>query len=234
MNWLLLRGLVRERRHWGDFPARLAERTGGEVLALDLPGVGTERGRRPPTSVAGIVADLRPRFAAARSPGPWSIFAPSLGGMVALAWAARHPEDFARVAVCNTSARDLAAPLRRFSLAAIATVARGLLARDPEPHVLALVSNTPHGRACAARFATFGRVGVGVLARQLLAGARATTPASLTAPLLVLCSDGDRLCDPRASRTLAARLGGALAVHPTAGHDLPLDDPEWVIARLTM
>ena len=51
-------------------------------------------------------------------------------------------------------------------------------------------------------------------------------------PLTVLASNGDRLCSPIASRRLAARLGAPLHVHPTAGHDLPLDDPDWVIARM--
>ena len=38
-NWLLLRGLAREQRHWEDFPAIL-ERTlpGTRVHRLDLPG----------------------------------------------------------------------------------------------------------------------------------------------------------------------------------------------------
>lgn len=236
MDWLLLRGLVRERRHWGDFPERLAARTRGRVLTLDLPGVGTERGRPAPTSIGAMVEDLRQRFLAARGDGPWGLFAPSLGGMVALRWAERHPEDFARVAVCNTSARDLAGPLRRFTPAAVATVFRCAAdASRREHHILDLVSNTPHGRARAEHHAALAReapIGVDVLVRQLWAGANATAPRTLAVPLLVLCSDADRLCDPQASRVLAARLGARLAVHRDAGHDLPLDDPEWVIQRL--
>ncbi len=237
-RWLLLRGLVRERRHWGDFPERLAA-AGGDVLTLDLPGVGTERGRPSPTSIAAIVADLRARWLAERGAGgdPWRLFAPSLGGMIALAWAEAHPDDFAGVAVCNTSARDLAGVLDRFSPAAIRTVARALAAGGEarEAHILGLVSNTPHGRAHAPRFASFAAeapVGTDVLARQLWAASRATAPRALATPLLVLCSDGDRLCHPRASRALAERLGAPLAAHPEAGHDLPLDDPDWVVARL--
>jgi pimeloyl-ACP methyl ester carboxylesterase len=236
LNWLLLRGLVRERRHWGDFPARLAARTGGEVVTLDLPGVGTERGRPAPTSIAEVVADLHARHP--RGDGAWGLFAPSFGGMIAMAWAAAHPEDFARVAVCNTSAKEVAGPLQRFSPAAVGTVLRGLVARGEarEAHILALVSNTDHGRAHAAAFAAYAEeapIGVDVLVRQLLAAARATVPPALPMPVLVLCSDGDRLCDPGASRALAARLGAPLAVHPTGGHDLPLDDPDWVVERLT-
>ncbi len=240
-RWLLLRGLVRERRHWGDFPEVLAARTGGEVLTLDLPGVGTERGRPSPTSIAAIVADLRGRWLAARAPedtGPWRLFAPSLGGMIALAWGEAHPDDFAGVVVCNTSARDVASLFERFSPSALGTVLRALPSRGVarEAHILGLVSNTDHGRAHAEAFAALAAeapIGTDVLVRQLWAGSRATAPATLATPLLILCSDGDRLCHPGASHALGKRLGAPVVVHPDAGHDLPLDDPGWVIEQLT-
>lgn len=236
MNWLLLRGLVREQRHWGDFPGRLAERTGATVRMLDLPGVGTERQRPSPVTIAAIVEDLRARFTP--GDGPWGLLAASLGGMIALAWAERHPEDFARVVVLNTSASDLAGTFDRFTPAALGMVARALWAGDPvvrERHILGLVSNTPQGRAYAEVFAAHARdapVARGVLVRQLRAASGARAPASLAVPLLVLCSEQDRLCRPGASRALAARLGARLEVHPDAGHDLPLDDPDWVIEQV--
>lgn len=243
VNWLLLRGLVRERGHWADFPERLVVHTGGVVLTLDLPGVGTERMRPAPMSIAATVSDLRARFLTARAPhesgAEWRIFAPSLGGMIALAWAEAHPSDFAAIAVCNTSARNLAGPFQRLLPAAIRTILRGLFTFEPlarERLVLALVSNTEHGRAHAesfARLATASPIGRFVFLRQLFAASLARAPAALTLPLLVLCSEGDRLCSPGASRALASRLGARLAVHPDAGHDLPLDDPDWVIDRLT-
>jgi pimeloyl-ACP methyl ester carboxylesterase len=235
VNWLLLRGLVREQRHWAGFAERLAARTGAEVRTLDLPGVGSERHRASPTSIAGIVEDLRGRFT---PDGEWGLFAPSLGGMIALEWARRHPRDFARVVVCNTSARDLAPPWRRFSPLAIWTAALGVVSRDMhrrEARTLQLVSNTTHGRAHAARFAGFALeapVPKATLFRQLFAASRATAPRRIEVPLLVMCSDGDRLCHPVASRRLADRLGAPIVVHPTGGHDLPLDDPDWVIEHL--
>ncbi|MDP2313647.1 MAG: alpha/beta fold hydrolase [Pseudomonadota bacterium] len=238
VRWLLLRGLVRERRHWGDFPAVLAARTGADVRTLDLPGVGTERARPSPTSVAAIVADLRVRWLAERVPGDrWRLFAPSLGGMIALAWAEAHPEDFDGIAVCNTSARDVASLFDRFSPSAIGTLLRALPSGGAarEAHILGLVSNTERGRGHAGTFASFAAeapIGTDVLLRQLWAGSRATAPKALATPLLVLCSDGDRLCHPRASHALGKRLGAPVRVHPEAGHDLPLDDPDWVVEQL--
>lgn len=235
-NWLLLRGLVRERRHWGAFPDQLAAATGGEVRTLDLPGVGTERGRPAPWTLDATVDDLRGRFP--ESGRGWGLFAPSLGGMLALRWAERHPADFARIVVCNTSARDLAAPWQRFSPRAIATAITGVLRRDigaREAATLRLIANTEAAWAMAPTFAalaTEAPIGPSVLVRQLVAAAFARTPPRLSVPVLVLCAEGDRLCRPIASRRLAARLGAPIAVHPTAGHDLPLDAPSWVIAQL--
>ncbi len=238
MNWLLLRGLVRERRHWLDVPDRLAARTRASVLTLDLPGVGTEHRRPSPTTIDGIVADLRERFLATRSQGPWSLFAVSLGGMVALRWGELHPEDFGEIVVCNTSASNLAGPFQRFRPAALMVLLRALPAGPVARQrlILGLVANTPEGQSHAETFAAFAAdapVAVSVLFRQLLAGARAQAPAALRVPLRVLASDGDRLCDPVASRTLATRLGAPLLVHPTAGHDLALDAPEWVLVQLS-
>jgi pimeloyl-ACP methyl ester carboxylesterase len=233
-NWLLLRGLVREARHWAGFAEQLAAATGGEVRTLDLPGVGTERDRPSPWSIDGIVDDLRARF----PERGWGVFAPSLGGMIAMRWAERRPGDFSRVVVCNTSARDLAWPWERFSPLAIRTALRGVMTSDPaarESGTLRLVANTEAAWAMVPRFAAFAAdapVGRGVLLRQLWAASRSRAPHRLEVPVLVLASEGDRLCSPLASRRLADRLGAPLFLHPSAGHDLPLDDPAWVIERL--
>lgn len=244
-NWLLLRGLVREQRHWSNFPTLLAEGTRSRVLTLDLPGVGTERGRESPTSIPGIVDDLRARFLPIRAEDdrPWALFAPSLGGMVTLDWADRYPGDFVHVAVCNTSTRDLGSLFQRFSPEALRTVLAllwaNVFAPDPvarERRTLALVSNTDVGRGHAEAFAEYVRTapaGPGVLVRQLLAGARYRAPAELAVPITVLCSEGDRLCSPAISRALATRLRAPLLVHPTGGHDLPLDDAAWVVRVLS-
>jgi hypothetical protein len=43
---------------------------------------------------------------------------------------------------------------------------------------------------------------------------------------------GDRLAHPTCSGRLAEALAAPLVVHPTAGHELPLDDPDWLLAQL--
>ena len=69
--------------------------------------------------------------------------------------------------------------------------------------------------------------------RQLVAAARYQAPA--TAPqtrVLLLASRHDALVSSRCSEAIAAAWRAPLKVHPRAGHDLPLDDAAWVIARV--
>ena len=47
-------------------------------------------------------------------------------------------------------------------------------------------------------------------------------------PTLLLASRNDGLVDVRCSRGLAAAWKVPLVEHASAGHDIPLDDPEWV------
>lgn len=250
MRWLLLRGLVREQRHWLDFPERFASSVRGpddgptETVLLDLPGFGTENDRPVPPTVAGFVDDLRARLRRVVPAGePCGIFAVSLGGMVALEWLARHPEDFVAGVVVNSSLGDLSRPWHRMRLAVwprvfvaplLATRARermllgmtrqqGDLDRDAERYAAIAAATRPR------RASALG---------QLRAAMRMRCPERVDVPTLVLTSRGDRLVSWRCSERIAHQLGLPLVVHEgqgaaAAGHDLPLDAPDWVCARVT-
>jgi pimeloyl-ACP methyl ester carboxylesterase len=71
-------------------------------------------------------------------------------------------------------------------------------------------------------------------ARQLLAAVRFRLPAAAetAVPALVLVSDRDGMVSPSCSRAVARRLGATVRAHPTAGHDLPLDDADWVVGEI--
>jgi 3-oxoadipate enol-lactonase len=47
-------------------------------------------------------------------------------------------------------------------------------------------------------------------------------------PALVVSAAGDRVMDPERSAALARALGAETAVHPTSGHGLVAEDPEWL------
>ena len=237
MRWLLLRGLAREQRHFGAFPATFTRIVGDETRTIDLPGFGTEHHRDSPSRMAAITDDVRRR--AALTDGPWSIFAISLGGMVALDWAARYPGEFARVVVANTSAADVSPPWERFTTAIwprLPGMVRGVAA-ERERAILELTSNAPHvdKGALAVQWAGFYNERPpkrSSFARQLFAATRSRLPKTIGAQVLVLTSSADRLVSHRCSEKIARKLKAPLAVHGEAGHDLSLDAPEWICARI--
>ncbi len=47
-------------------------------------------------------------------------------------------------------------------------------------------------------------------------------------PILVIGSKGDRMVSPSCIEKLHKHFGGDLIWHPTSGHGLPLDEPEWL------
>lgn len=242
MNWLLLRGLSREQRHWGCaldvFRAAFPD---GDVRGIDLPGTGTEHRRASPASMRGIAQDVRARWLAVRAarPGPWSLLGISLGGMVSMQWVADHPEDFAQVVLANTSAADLSVPWRRMHPSVLPQLLRALVERDPlarQRRILGFTARlVPDPEAVAREWALIQEqapVARLTVLRQLWASARFRAPPRLPIPALVLAGARDPLCDPRCPGRLAGRFGAPLEVHPQAGHDLALDAPEWLAEQV--
>jgi pimeloyl-[acyl-carrier protein] methyl ester esterase len=243
VNWLLLRGLVREQRHWMDFPSVLTSSLPGHrAFGLDAPGLGTERRRPSPSTVREIMEDMRRRFLplAEANPGEWRLLCISLGGMVGLSWADAHPADFARVVLINSSARNVSSLKERLTPLAIRTFFRLAVTRDlvaRERAVLDLTSNLRSDLGeLAQTWAGFASGDGGVRGDVALAQLRAAlsfhAPARIAVPMTVICSEGDRLARAACSRALAQRYGADLRVHETAGHDLPLDDAPWLAAQL--
>ena len=237
--WLLLRGLMRETRHWGDFPQRLAEATQAAVFALDLPGNGLRSREASPNTVGAMAADIAAQWQRLNG-GPVRVLALSLGGMVAVEWARQAPNTVTGLVLCNTSMRPHGAPWQRFSLRAVPSLLRLLVSAPDaavvEADILRLTSNRAEDHApLVADWAQWRRqcpvAGRNVL-RQLTAAARYRADDAPTVPTRVLCSASDRLVSSACSERLAAAWQVPIAMHPDAGHDLPLDAPDWVIGEL--
>lgn len=237
-TWILLRGLTREARHWGRFPTVLAAALpGAEILTPDLPGAGRRHRERSPATVAGIMEAVRAEVQAGRHAPPYHLLGLSLGGMVALEWATRHAAEVSGSIVVNTSLRSLSPPLQRLRPIQYVRLARIAFGRPSveqrEAMVLAATSRmVPEREALLRDWSAWRRerpVALTNALRQIVAAARYRLPAMPPAsPLLVLAAARDALVDPRCSARLAAAWDLPLRMHDEAGHDLPLDDPEWV------
>ena len=240
--WILLRGLTRESAHWGgfadDFRRAWPE---AQVVTLDLPGNGQFHARPSPLSVPDMVAACRAELARQGVQPPFRLFAMSLGAMVATEWARSAPEDIAGCVLVNTSFRPFSPFFHRLRPGNYATLLGLALLPwsviDIERTVWQLTSNTPgpHGAVIDAWLAARARhpVSAANALRQLLAAARYRAPAVAPHPhILLLASQNDRLVNSRCSQAIARGWQCDLALHPQAGHDLPLDDPLWVLEQV--
>lgn len=241
-QWVLLRGLMREQRHWGGFPDTLSEITGdAPAITPDLPGNGALHRERSPERVEAMAEWLRGELHRRGVPPPYHVLANSLGAMVTVAWAAAHPQELGGIVLVNTSLRPYSAFWQRMQPAAWPTLLRMALTA-PDPHVaeraiLALISRYPERTAAALDEWAAWRIETPVsranALRQLVAAARFRAPTQAPAvPTLLLVGAGDRLVDPRCSRRIATAWNADIAEHPGAGHDLPLDDPQWVATQV--
>jgi pimeloyl-ACP methyl ester carboxylesterase len=235
-TWILLRGLARETGHWGGFTEAFAEAfPDARVLPLELPGNGALFGQRSPVSIQALAAHCRAAAARAGAAPPYHLLALSLGGMVATAWAERHPEEIAGCVLVSTSFGSFSPLHQRLRLRAwplLLRIAFQRSARAREHLVLELTSGRPEAHAPVLDAWTAIRrarpVSTANALRQLLAAACYRPPRAAPVATLVLAGAGDRLVDPRCSMAIARRWGCALALHPDAGHDLPRDDAAWV------
>lgn len=240
--WVLLRGLTRESRHWGEFPLRLGEAMGGApVICLDLPGNGRLNHLDSPPGVEAMADHCHAELARRGIAAPCRVLAMSLGAMVSVAWARRHPGDIAAAVLISTSLRPFSPFHRRLRPANYPCLLRLLLGRPDdrtlETAILAMTTRRVADPQLVIRqwlqWRSENPVCRRNALRQLLAAARYRAPQRHPLDrLLLLAGAGDRLVDPRCSQTLADRWGAGLAIHPTAGHDLPLDDGSWVLVRI--
>lgn len=238
--WFFLRGLVRESGHWGGFLERFeAANPGTRAVPLEIPGNGARFREKSPLSVGGMAQAARAEFLARRT-GNDHLFALSLGGMIGLEWMHRWPEDFRSAALVNTSVRGLSPLRHRLRPENYVAVLRMFLSGDPafvEQKILEITSSKYKTFIPLAaewvKIAEVHPVAPANALRQLVAAARFRPPqAKPCIPTVVLNGLGDRLVDPRCSAAIAQAWNLRLEAHPTAGHDLTLDEPEWVIAKL--
>ena len=254
-HWILLRGLGRESRHWGDFPDLLKEsieKASGKparVDGIDLPGTGRYSEMRTPVSIGRIAEFARGKFMeirkAQREAGKTVasetfLVAVSLGGMVASRWLERWPEDFSGCVLMNSSFRGVSPFHRRLAPTSYVHLFNILRERDVlerERHVLRMVSNRPEIREeTARRWAEIAHerpISHENFALQLAAAARFRSGIEVPpCPVLVLCSLADRMVHPSCSQTIADQWNTEIREHETAGHDLALDDGPWVARQI--
>lgn len=232
---VLLRGLAREQAHWGDFPSELASQTQRPVFCQDLPGMGQYHREQSPADMRALAELMLPRLRR-RHPGPWHLVAMSLGAMLAVQLAVLAPQQVVSLVLINTSAGALTPFYQRLRWQQYPKVLSAFIAplRQREQLILQLTSQRwqQPQLQCAVDIARHRPVQRLNVLRQLLAASRFRLPTKPQCPLLLLSGAADQLVDPVCSERLADYWQVAHLQHPSAGHDLVLDAPDWLLSQL--
>lgn len=231
-----IRGLLREARHWGVFAVLLQQRfPGTPIITPDIPGSGRFNHLISPNSIAGMTDALRAQVASRRN---LRLIAISMGGMIAIDWMTRYPDEIKSAVLINTSVRRLSPFYHRLRFSAGLNILK-MLFHSPaqrEADILALTSNQFANDAMQlATWQSWQRqspVSFRNTVRQLLSASKFILHTQPQQPVLVVASKADRLVDYRCSIRLAQVLHAKYLQHETAGHDLPLDAPEWLVETI--
>lgn len=239
MNWILLRGLGRESRHWGRFPEVLNRNISVDsVHCIDLPGNGEYYREVSPLLIRKYTEHVVAH--AQEIDPPYGVIGLSLGGMVALNWSQRDAARCIEKMVLINTSTGFSPFYQRARPSALPTVFGSyfrLSLEKREKAVLRLISNhhadDPDLLGEWIEIQRERPVRRSNVLRQLVAAAGFTPEEEKPrCETLLLASDLDRLVDPLCSYKLQNTWDWLLELHPTAGHDLPLDVPDWVVKKL--
>lgn len=239
-HWLLLRGLVRGQGHWGRFPQMMqAQFPQSQILCLDLPGNGLRSTERSPLSIHDFMTDLRERCPWVKEGVKFQVLALSMGAMIAVDWMHCYPHEISKsYLVCTSSARH-SRFYQRFHPRNLLTgfpLLSAQTAEEWERGVLSLITNNEARRQeewpQMVEFSRQHPVQRENLFRQLFAASQYRFPKRPPGEVQLIGSYGDRLVSPQCTLSLAKAWGLEAVMHPSAGHDIPIDDPRWLLEQL--
>jgi alpha-beta hydrolase superfamily lysophospholipase len=234
-RWIFLRGLGRHSLHWGSFVLQFQTAfPEDQIELLDLRGNGKFAHSPSFTSIADNVRDLRARSQLLHFGEPVYVMAISMGAMVAIEWAHVYPHDIAGVVGINTSDKGSSSFFERMRPGNYQHLLKLLLGRktdlEIEKQILQITTNRLRGlETWAQKFSEFPLTEKSNWLRQLLAASSYHFPEHKPrTEVLLLGSTQDRLVNCVCTQNIAQMWALNPHLHPTAGHDLPLEDGAWV------
>jgi alpha-beta hydrolase superfamily lysophospholipase len=242
MLWIFLRGLTRETAHWGSFPTDFEQALpGSKVICLDLPGNGELHHMTSPMSISMMVTYCRDELFKRGHPPPYFLLAMSLGAMVATEWSYRGSGEVSGSVLINSSLGKFSPFYRRMRPRNYLPLLRLVLLTpnpaDAERIILQLTSNRAAQRAQVIDHWIQARIKHPVsrtnALRQVVAALRYRVRSGAPdTDVLILSSKQDALVHANCSLAISSSWKCPVQLHPMAGHDLVLDDPNWVIEKV--
>ena len=235
-TWVLLRGLMRDRRHWQGFEQRLERKLGAEhtLICPDLAGNGELAHMTSPVAIADYAQAVWQQIDSHTDPSRVILVGLSMGAMLAQDMALRSPSRVSQLILLNSSSANLSPWYQRFYLGSVMS-ALWYCRKDRdlsfvESSVLMLTSfHRGNDRELAAQWTQYRQMFHTSLLnslRQLYAAARYHSPAALELPIAVVTGLDDKLVSLKCSQALARHYRCGLFPIKQCGHDIALDQPE--------
>lgn len=240
MHWLFLRGLGREKRHWHPFLELFQKRVPEDtIIAIDLPGTGEFSSIHSPKRIDEISEFIKNKIP---STDKINIVAISLGAMVAMDLSLKINSGLNGLFLINCSTR-LNPFYERLQPSAIIYLLKAGILPSPnqrEKTILDLVCNHHESRRDLLQhwieIQDSAPVSLPDIVSQLIAAAKYKPEVKKLRELpgVSITSRKDRMVSFKCSVKLSAATGWPLRINESAGHDLPADDPEWLIEQLLL
>lgn len=238
-QWVIIRGLGREAEHSAEFidKLRVADPQ-SEVKCIDLPGAGEFYKLASPMSIDAIAEFIYLQLKNDKASERY-IVSISLGSMVTAALLQSYPDVAQGAVFTNTSFSNLSSFYYRLQLDAFMHLYRAMTAvsgLERERAILDMVSNRSDRHMYAESWAEIARkrpVSPANFFKQLFAAATySLSTHKPSIPMLVVVSAQDHMVSPECSKKFSEFWNLPLETHPTAGHELWLDDGDWLIEKM--
>ncbi|MGZ3774305.1 MAG: alpha/beta fold hydrolase [Pseudobdellovibrionaceae bacterium] len=238
-RWVLVRGIVSEEFHWWNFiPDMRARFPRDELYTPDIIGNGKFFEQSTPLGVKPNVDGLRKQVPAQEKK---ILVGFSLGGMLTLEWAYAHPNEVAAVVLINSSLNN-SSIFKRMRPSSFMHILRTARVRDHvqrEELVLRMTTSLlpqekikPIAEVWGPRSLQYPLRPSNFLRQLFVAGQVKQRKDPPQVPVLILSSQNDKVVHPDCSKKIADTWKLPYMVHPEAGHDLILDDPQWVLEQV--
>jgi pimeloyl-[acyl-carrier protein] methyl ester esterase len=248
--WIFIRGIMSESFHWDDFVNRMSiVFPQDQMITIDIAGNGKYNRMRTPLGIKENIEHLRSQInLQALKDVKKNIVGFSLGAMFGLEWQRSYPNEIQSVVLMNSSSRA-SVFFQRLQIAALFKIAQASFQKNNFEKEKLIINMTTHllnserknklARIWSQRANDFPVQSINFF-RQLIVGFKMLEPvehagsvgSENSKKLLVLCGQKDKVVNPTCSKKIANMLKAQIYIHPAAGHDLTLNDPDWVIERI--
>ncbi|EWH09640.1 hydrolase [Catenovulum agarivorans DS-2] len=234
---LLLRGLIREQRHWGDFIAKLQHAfPEHQIVCIDLPGNGQNNTLKSLTTIGANAEFVNAELSRLNlSDANIHVVAISLGAMVAIELALLRP--ISSMTLINTSVSGLIPFYKRLRSDNYTNIIKAVINEpcEREKLILKMTSERFNESAIIQQrqyIALDAPVSIKNFLIQLKAAAKFKLPDKPNCPIQLLASKTDKLVSYQCSTALAEKWQIPIYLSGYGGHDLTLDNAEWVVEKL--